>query len=284
MRHVLSFVALLLSVVSYSRNIDTSVLNIEGNKYYLISRQENDGVIVFLHGGVRNPAFAANQPLPTLAFLLEENPYFVPAALNSGMNVLIPVKNDSMDWIADHEHCFRSLCKVLQQKNYKRRFISGFSDGGTGSYRIFYSHADYFDGVVVCNGYPQLQNFNKTVKYDRVADRKVLFLATTSDKTIPYEFLLIEYALQKKYNPDTYIYLAQGGHSFASYKDEDMHELFEMLTTLPDNKENSPVHAYSRRDSIIHFYRFRKSTLRKYNYGRDCYEENLRQSARSEKD
>src|SRR5690606_23644255 len=100
---------------------------------------------------------------------------------------------------------------------------------GTGSFKIFYNNPEYFNGLVVFNGYPQHANFYKNADYSSVNHQKVVFFGTFKDKRIPYEFMLTEYCKQKSENADTYFYLANGNHSFNSYKKQDLNELFGIL-------------------------------------------------------
>ena len=70
--------------------------------------------------------------------------------IKSGFDIFIPIKNDSLNWIDNYEYCFEKFKLFVDscKKVYSEIYISGFSDGGTGSYRIFYNHPDYFKGLI----------------------------------------------------------------------------------------------------------------------------------------
>src|SRR5690606_15434799 len=142
-------------------------------------------------------------------------------------DLIIPITNDSLNWLNHPQESFIILKEYIKSlgKKYDEIYISGFSDGGTGSYKIFYKNPEHFDGLIIFNGYPQHSNHFKNVNYTSIENKKVIFMSTLKDKIIPYEFLLSEYCAQKKENADTYFYLAKGGHSFRNYGEQDLKEL-----------------------------------------------------------
>ena len=81
---------------------------------------------------------------------------------------------------------------------------------------------------------------------------------------------------QKKSNPNTFLYLRDGKHSFSYYDQEDFQLLYRMLSKT-NNKETEPLHGLILNDQLIESYSFRKSFLRKYSFGREHYEENQKQ-------
>lgn len=255
-----------------------SQIEFNNHKFYFATNQSSEKLLIFLHGGVNNPAFSANLPTPTLHFLLEGNESFIDSAAVHGFDVLLPVKDDSLNWLTNYSYCHGVFADFINSKgHYAEVYISGFSDGGTGSYRIFYNNPGDYAGLVVFNGYPQHQNHNLDVNYAEVTDRKVLFITTFDDDVIPYDFLLTEYCKQKRTNPDTYLYITKGSHTFSDYKSPAIHQVFDMLTQTPDNSETKPLHGYIRGDTLVEFYHFRKKIYRKYGYGAETLEENRRQ-------
>jgi len=182
----------------------------------------------------------------------------------------------ALNWLDEPQKVFSFLKDYIKStsKNYNEIFISGFSDGGTGSYKIFYGNPDYFNGLIVFNGYPQHSNYNKKVVYSTIANKKILFFSTYKDNTIPYEFLLTEYCKQKQVNANTYFYLAKGKHNFHSYNEKDIEEVFKILTGKINNKETIPIQGYLSNDQVITLYPFRKKIVKKYHFGKDIYEAN----------
>lgn len=270
-----------ISLTVYSKNsYDTTLITIDSNRFYSISADTNKKALIFLHGGVNNPYFDQKTENITLDYLIEGNHAFLKHALSNGFNVIIPITNNHFDWLNQPDQAFTILKKMLEQSvhsNYKEKYISGFSDGGTGSFKIFYKNPDYFNGLIVFNGYPQHSNFNQSIDYTQVKNKKVLFLGTFKDKVIPYEFLLTEYCKQKETNANTFFYLAEGNHSFINYSGSDFVNVFEVLTNKNINKKTEPVQGFIKNDQLIVRYPFRKKIVRKYNFGEKTYKANIEQ-------
>lgn len=263
---------------SKAQETDQSLSTFKNHNFYSIQSESSNKLLIFLHGGVNNPAFETNLSTPTLNFLLEDNKSFIDSAMYHGFDILLPVKDDSLHWLNNYPYCHDVFSDYINSNGqYSEVYISGFSDGGTGSYRIFYDHPDDYAGLIVFNGYPQHQNHHLNVNYAEVTDRKVLLFSTFNDDVILYEFLLTEYCKQKLTNPDTYLYITKGGHTFSDYDRQAIHQVFDMLSKKPDNSETKPIHGYVRGDTLIEFYPLRKKIYRKFGYGKETLEENRRQ-------
>ncbi len=277
---LLIFVALFNGMVR--GQTDTMLVTFKSNKLYVISNDTNNKLIIFLHGGVRNPYFKQASGKVTVNYLLENNTDFQRQGFKNGFDFLMPITNDSLNWLVEPQKVFSFLKDYIKStaKNYNEIFISGFSDGGTGSYKIFYSNPEYFNGLIVFNGYPQHSNYNKKVVYSTITNKKILFFSTYKDKVIPYEFLLTEYCKQKQVNANTYFYLAKGKHSFYSYSEKDLEEVFKILKGTVNNKETIPIQGYLSNDQIITPYPFRKKIVKKYHYGKEIYVANRLQYQR----
>lgn len=183
-----------------------------------------------------------------------------------------------MNWLSNHQYCHEMIFAFLDSVNlYDKSFLSGFSDGGTGSYKMFYDNSDDYDGLLVFNGYPQHENFYQTVNYSNITDKRIFFLSTFSDKTIPYEFLLTEYCRQKTANSNTYLYVKEGAHSFKEYGIKEFELCFEVMVTKTGCTQNEPIHAFIKDDQVVEFYPFRKKVTKKYGYGEEFYLQNLEQ-------
>lgn len=263
---------------SFSQKSDTTLVSNKGNNYYHITRNGNSKILIFLHGGVKNPIFDDFEKIHDLNFLLEDNKLFVRTAVKNGFDVLVPITNDSLNWLSNHEYCFKSITTYLDAaNNYEDKFISGFSDGGTGSYKIFYDNIEQFGGLIIFNGYPQHNNFNRTVDYIQIQDKRIALFSTFDDKVIPYEFLLTEYRKQKETNCDTYLYVRDGGHTFAEYEQKDFNVCFGIITGKVNNTKHDITHGYIENDNLIEFYKFRKSISKKFGYGEEYLKENKEQ-------
>ena len=250
---------------------------IDGKNFYLISSSVNKKALVFLHGGIKNPYFDQAAEHITVNYLLENNQSFLSQASLNGFNVILPITNKGLNWLDDPKRAFLELKKMIElsTEKYEEIYISGFSDGGTGSFKIFYENPDYFDGLIVFNGYPQHGNFYKTVDYKAIGNKKIIFSSTDKDEVIPYEFLITEYCSQKKTNPNTFFYLSSGGHSFTNYTENDIKEVFDILIGKNINKKTEPIQGFVKNDKLVVLYPFRKKIVKKYNFGKDTYEANL---------
>ena len=277
MKQILIFIIFQLSFQIGFSQADTLMVSYENNNYFNISNSNNKKLLIYLHGGIRNPYFKKNENI-SLKYLLEDNLDFINKAEENRFDVIVPITNDNLDWLDKTEFCFEKFKNYINSlnKNYEEIWISGFSDGGTGSYKIFYNNPQYLNGLIVFNGYPYHKNFAKRVNYSKVTSQKVVFFSTKKDKQIPYEFLLTEYSKQKKYNPNTFFYVTEGNHSFTAYKAKDFDLLFKILLEV-NNEENKPLHGLLMNDKIIEFYKFRKLIVRKYGFGKESYKENKKQ-------
>lgn len=281
MKTLLLIISCIISAHSIAqKNADTLTEVWRNIHFYNVSNVSNDKLIIFLHGGIKNPYFKQSYDQISIGYLIEGNNSFLAQAANNNFDLLIPIVNDSLNWLNQPEKAFTILKNYIElmPKHYKEIYISGFSDGGTGSFKIFYTNPDYFNGLIVFNGYPQHLNFNRKIDYSLITNKKIVFFSTFRDKNIPYEFLLTEYCKQKKENAETYFYLAKGKHSFKSYDKEDLDELFLILNNKVKNTRTEPIQGFVKNDKPIAIYQFRKSIVRKYNYGKEIYEENVLQN------
>ena len=265
--------------VGAQSEVNTILDNVNGNYFYKVSDSSTKKLIVFLHGGVKNPEFSNPNKTVSLNYIIEGNSSFLTGAIENNFDLLLPITNKGFNWLDEPEGAFAILKNYFESgsKEYDEIYIGGFSDGGTGSYKMFYNEPEYFDGLLVFNGYPQHKNHYKKVDYLTVTDKKIIFVATFKDKTIPYEFLLTEYTKQKVENPNTYIYIVEGTHSFKSYHSNDFNQLFSILNNNINNELTEPTQGFIRNDTLISVYPFRKKIVKKFNFGRDVYEENVKQ-------
>ncbi len=271
------FILFFASQLCYSQ-INTNSIEFKNNHFYLLNKIGNEKLIIFLHGGVRNPYFKENNSNITLDYLFENNRMFTTIAHENKFDILIPITNDSLNWVDNYEYCFFIFKKYIETltKKYNEIYISGFSDGGTGSFKIFYSHPNDFNGLIVFNGYPNHKNFNTKINHSEITNKKILFCSTKNDHRIPYEFLLSEYYHQKKYNPNTFIKITKGKHTFRSYDKENLRLIFEIIVDA-ENKKTEQLQGLIINDKLVEFYTFRKKIIRKYNFGKEIYNENKRQ-------
>ena len=109
MKNTILTLLLFCSLISFSQKADTSVINYNGNHFYHITSVNNSRILVFLHGGVRSSEFNDPSKINDLDFLMEGNKTFTVSALNNGFDLLIPITNDSLNWLTNHQYCFKII-------------------------------------------------------------------------------------------------------------------------------------------------------------------------------
>lgn len=280
MNWTILIVALYLPLSVFSQHESkVELYDLDGTYYYSVSHDSNDKLLIFLHGGVNNPYFDQNVKDIKMDYLIEGNLDFLNSANEQGFDIIIPIANGELNWLDQPESVYRFIEDMMEgfDNDYQEIYISGFSDGGTGSFKIFYTHPDFFDGLIIFNGYPQHSNFYRSVDYKSGTNKKILFIGTTKDEVIPYEFLITEYCSQKSINPNTFIYLTDGKHSFKSYSLDDFKEVFDILNSKNSCLETKAIQGFIKNDQLIELYPYRKKIVRQYNYGKDIYLENQKQ-------
>lgn len=272
MKTTLLILLFTLGLFSFAQQVENKVIEQGENKFYFLKQEGSNKLLIFLHGGVTNPKVLDTTIPPSIDFLLEGNKLFITEAQKNGFDVFIPIANDSLNWLSNHAYCFNFLKGF--SKEYNSTYISGFSDGGTGSYKIFYDYSSYFNGLAVFNGYPQHKNFNLKVDYSAAHNKPIAYFSTFKDQVIPYEFLLTEYCKQKEFNANTFLLVRAGGHSFGAYKAEDLRTCFDILQSKITNTKKEALHGYVKQDSLVEFYPFRKKVVKKFGYGEEYYQLN----------
>ncbi len=250
--------------------------------HFCKSTKPSKGLLFFMHGAVVR-YMGQTESLPKdLSGLLESNTDLIPACENNGYDLIVPISYNEYNWLDKSGEMYIEKLVGMYRINYPAIYLSGFSDGATGAYRMFYKQPEIYAGVMIFNGYPQLHNYNKQVDYTRTIDRKIIYISQWNDKIIPYEFLLTEYRRQKLTNEATYMILVEGKHGFGSYHTKDFLHCFSLL-------EMPKLEVYKNRDSICIFppvdgliiagkvealYPFRKSVARKFGMNASEYELN----------
>ena len=123
--------------------------------------------------------------------------------------------------------------------------------------------------LIVFNGYLQHNNFNQSIDYLKSNNgwRRTIFCSTKRDKTVPYEFTLLEYKRLRSIDPLTYMYISNGNHSFSAYDSADfaaIKELQHSKIRLGKHKTSSNLDGLIANDSLYQAYYFRRRIGRKY--------------------
>lgn len=263
----------LVGIVAWSQTVKTSHFEDQELPYHLVKSkaEKSRGLLIYMHGGVSQ--FKGEQPQPVeITDLLEGNNEFVPALSAAGYDLLLPIAFNQYNWLEEGGERWINHLIDEYQSQYPRIYISGFSDGGTGAYRIFYNNVNNLDGVLIFNGYPQLGNFHKKVDHKKVMGKKVLYCGTSGDKVIPYEFMLVEFRRQQMVNRHTYFYLKDGQHRFGDYNTSDFELMISHLNIpVPETDQLDgyvtiypPVDGLIRDQRLLEVYPFRKKKGKQY--------------------
>ncbi|MES2589012.1 MAG: hypothetical protein V4622_08530 [Bacteroidota bacterium] len=253
---------------------DVDSLFVDKTKLYFhhVRAKANESLVIHLHGSVSEFKKLTENKIFDLDTLLENNNDFIHEFTKAGFDVLVPQAFQEYNWLEEKGKVF--IDKLIEKygKLYSSLYISGFSDGGTGAYRIFYQNPEKFSGLIAFNAYPQMNYFNKTVDYKKVTNKKVIYFSQKNDHLIPYEFLLMEYRRQKLVNNETYFYLKEGKHEFIKYSKKDFEDCTKQLLQENLGKENkndfvwiyAPIDALILDHEILELYTFRKAIGKKF--------------------
>jgi hypothetical protein len=266
----------------------SEIRNIEIDKttlyyHFCKSSKQSDKLLIFLHGSISTFQGQVESKPKDLNTLLEFNKDFIATFGENGYDIIIPVAYNEYNWLDMKGDLFiDSLFKAYKQ-NYSNIYLSGFSDGATGSFKYFHNNPSRFHGLVLFNGYPQHNNYYKGVDHKKIIDHKILFLSQKHDKVVPYEFLLIEYRRQKITNSETYFMLFEGDHDFSTYNRLNFEKCINILETsinIPISNHDSiwifpPVDGLIIKNELLETYQFRNSIARKFGMDKSEYKSNL---------
>lgn len=176
------------------------------------SDQEKRPLIVFLHGAVSNPEVRVNplesaqkSPLITLA---EENDYYL----------LFPYTNKDAPWFEQKgvELVLGEIAKVIKQFpiDEDKIFLSGFSDGGSGTLYFAGNHASSFAGFIALNGSLAVAaHLGSSPFYPQNMNGKPLYIVNTqSDLLYPARMMLPVVELLRQFHSNIAFKTPQGNH------------------------------------------------------------------------
>lgn len=285
MRHLLLIILPLIILYSATAHTvpDTTVINNTPLTYYYIksTKEQKNGLIIYMHGGVSQFKGKATPVDISPIELLEGNEEFLPAVNDAGYDIILPIAYNEHNWLENAGEDFIMQLVAIHGSRYKHTYISGFSDGGTGAFRFLYNHPQAFTGMMMFNGYPQLQNYYKNVDHTKGIGKNMLYVSTEADETIPYEFLLIEYRRQQMLNKHTYFILREGGHSFKAFSKEDFVLCLHLLSKPAEPVATAErIWIYPPIDGLVidgflkESYSFRKKTGKNYSMAKTEYQRN----------
>ena len=260
------------SDAAFSQDVDSIFIEKTKLYFHIARAKANQSLVIHLHGAVSQFKNLEKNKISNLDSLLENNSDFIHEFTKAGFDVLVPQAFNEFNWLEEKGKIYVEKLIEKYGQRYNSIFISGFSDGGTGAYRIFYQNPEKFTGVIMFNAYPQLQYFNKTIDYKKITNKKVIYFTQKNDHLIPYEFPLLEYRRQKIVNSETYFYIKDGKHEFYKYTKNDFLACIKNLQNpiLPkENKEGffwiyPPIDGLIIDDKIVELYTFQKAVAKKF--------------------
>jgi len=104
--------------------IDTTLVEYDNNFFYYITADQHKKLLIYLHGGVSDPYFASKNQNVELSYMLENNNAFIPETVQHNYDLLIPITNDSLNWLANTEYCFRAIKEYIESTNNNLLFFS----------------------------------------------------------------------------------------------------------------------------------------------------------------
>lgn len=230
-----------------------------------------------MHGGVSQFKDKKQPVEATPEELLEGNAAFIKTVNTNGYDLILPIAFNQYNWLEPGGEQFINNIIDKYCDEYERVYISGFSDGGTGAYRFFYNRPDIYSGVIIFNGYPQLNNYYKKVDHFKATGKQIIFCSTLSDNVIPYEFLMVEFRRQQMINKQTYFLLRDGEHDFKAYKQQHFDLCMQLLAKKKNSKTPAagkmfvypPIDGYITDGTLKEIFSFRKRIGKAYNMAQE---------------
>lgn len=243
------------------------------------------GLVIYMHGGVSQ--YKGEKPFEvSLNNLVEGNMTFISTFNEQGYDLVFPIAYNEYNWLVQGGQLFIKGLLDLYAKGYDQVIIAGFSDGGTGAFKMFYDTPHQFDGLMVFNGYPQHDNYYKTVDHPSIQNKKIIFASSNKDKLVPYEFQMLQFRRQQMINLNTSFLLIDGKHLFNDYQEKDFKHCLNMLKseTAAATESSEKIIIYPPIDGliidgeIVELYPFRKKWGKTYSmaeieYTRDDYDQ-----------
>jgi len=255
MRYLPAFILSLVCIQASANNtIDTFGIGKDQLFCHKVAdkTESNRKLIIYLHGGVSQFKGLTESVVTDVESLLEGNEAFVEQCQKRGFDLALPVSFNQYNWLEADGYSFLVVVTSYYRQFYDSIYMAGFSDGGTGAYRIFYSLHKEFKGLMVFNGYPQLKGYHRGVEYSNI-NKPVVFCSTTKDGVIPSEFLQVEYRRQQMLNKNTFFVMRDGKHAFTAYGKDDIDLCLDLLMSHDNSSEipEDSVHIYPPIDGLI---------------------------------
>ena len=208
--------------------------------YYLYipenyDHNEKTPLIVYLHGGVSRKDISEDD-----VKYFEDSP-FVKMAEEQGYILLFPTGQYGATWWDSV-----GIANILQQIRVTKReyniddnrvFMTGFSDGGSGSFLFAMSYPSYFAGFMSLNGHPGVGSEVGKIQtyFVNLFNRPVYVINTDEDELYPADEIRDMLELAHEAGADIFYRIYTGiGHEF-DYAEEELPRMVSFM-------ENNPRH------------------------------------------
>jgi hypothetical protein len=237
--------------------------------HYFEYKGKGKGLIIFLHGSVNYFLSKSIEDVEP-EDLLENNSDFL--KVFKDYDIVLPLVNSNFNWL-DSAHSKNIVKEFIAINPTVQAVLAGFSDGGTGAFKLMHASPGTFSSVWMFGAFPQHRWFTRNLDRSQLKGTEMHFIGSYTDKTCPYEFSLLEYLKQKQHNEYTYFHLVSGSHRFSTYDSSlffklEWHLQYKVQTSFESQKNTFirllPFPGECKNDTVLRLYYFRKRILRKY--------------------
>jgi poly(3-hydroxybutyrate) depolymerase len=190
-------------------------------------------LLVYLHGGVSRGELVSNAEE-----FIKELP-FTELSEQHGYILLIPLGQSGATWwdSVGIDNVLQQIRNTKQEFNIDddRVFLTGFSDGGSGSFLIGMYYPSYFAGFLPLNGHPGVGSEVSGIQtyFVNLCNRPVYVINTTDDKLYPASEIMPMMELAHRARANVMYRMYTGiGHSF-DYADQEMPLMHTFMMTHP---------------------------------------------------
>ncbi len=193
-------------------------------------QRQKTPLVVYLHGGVSRKDLIEN-----FEEYVEESP-FMQIADAYGYILLFPLGQFNATWW-DSVGIANVLQQIRNTKQYyniddNRVFMTGFSDGGSGSFVFALCYPSYFAGFLLLNGHPGAGSWGGIQTYFiNLVNRPIYVINTDEDELYPAEKMRTMMELAHSAGANVLYRIYTGiGHDF-DYADEELPLMAQFMET-----------------------------------------------------
>ncbi|MDO9578774.1 MAG: PDZ domain-containing protein [Candidatus Cloacimonadales bacterium] len=189
-------------------------------------------LFVYLHGGIETPTFYSIDDL-------EKDNEFIDFANENNLLLLLPMANiKCMWWNVTGAENILNLIKIMKQKfnvDDNRVYVSGISDGGSGSFHLAMTHPDAFASfypIIGMMSVGNLENGRQTYPAN-LANRFVAAVNNDKDRLYPAAKMRLLIDLAQKAGADLFYQEIWGFGHEVPYLKEQLNTIFTQMDSHP---------------------------------------------------